>query len=205
MNYSNILCEKYNNVLNEVHNYMKIYSHLNFFSGSFDTLDLTSYSAKSDGRIVSKGHKNWLWANIFEDMCAQGMCYKKSVVSDNNKKVLINLYSSTKFENKEIYGRSWIYTNNVGMKIKFAMDDLFCCIINHIRCYVDTWFTSKMLRQVMRKEQHCTSNDGVNIKMNNKNWLYFSILEQLTVKQVLRKKCVFSENRKRAKTFYTLL
>jgi hypothetical protein len=205
MNYPDTLCEKYNNVLNEIHNYMKIYSHLNFFSGSFDTLGLTSYSTNSDGFIVLKGHNNWLWANILEDMCVQGMCYKKSVMSVNNKKVIINLYSVTPFDDKVTYGRSWIYTNTIGMKIKFAIDDFFRGIINYIRCYVDTWFTTRMLRQAVRKVQHCTSNNGANINIDNKNWLYFSILEQLTVKQVLRKKSVISQNRKRANIFYSLL
>lgn len=202
--YCNLINEKKEKLYDEIHKYMQIYSHLNFFSGSFDSLNLTSYITNSDGLSIKSGHRNWLWANIFEDMTAKKMCFKKSIMSKNGRKVFINLYSITPFDDEVAYGRSHIYKNSLGLKIKNAVNELFRVATNYVLHFPDTRFTTKKMRLVGCIVSESTKDNGTEIRKSHKNWLYYSILEQLTAHCILWKYRLIIPGNKRASVFYSV-
>lgn len=202
--YYNLIADKYDELYDEIYKYMQIYSHLNFFSGSFDSLNLTSYSTTSDGLYIKKGHRNWFWANIFEDMSAKKMCFKKSIMSKNGRKVLINLYSATPFDDDVAYGRNYLYTNSLGLKINNAVNELFRVATNYVRCFPDVKFTTRIMRFAGGVASECTTENGTKVRQGHKNWLYYSLLEQLTADCILWKHRLILPGKKRTSVFYSV-
>lgn len=202
--FSNLLSENSDKLYDAILNYMSIYSNCNFYSGSFDShLQITSLCTTSDGLCVKKGHRNWFWSNIFEDMSANGFCYKKSVMSENGKKVLVNLYSATPFDNKFTYAKSSIYNNSHGMKIKNTFNNLIRITQNYMIAFPETVFTSSIIRKATKTDSYCTTIDGNYLNKGHMNWFYVSLLEHLAATEYLWKLSVTLPQRKRPSVFYS--
>lgn len=180
--FSRLIAAKYDHLYNEILTFMSDHPTVNLYSGSFDTLGLTSYATTPDGLQVLKGHRNWLWFSIFEDMNAQGLCFKKSVMSASGRKVLYNIYSATPVEGVQ---RHWIRLTE-GADILHAVNELFRTAAEYVRAFPTTVFTTKLMMNAGGAISECTTDTG-SVRPGHKNWLYFSVLEQLTVDRVLWK------------------
>lgn len=200
--FSNLLCDKIDELYMSIWDYMNIYTNQNLYSGSFDKLGLTSYCTSSDGLFVKNTHRNWLWANILEDLVAMGSCYKKSVLSKNGQKVLYNIYRVVPFDNDIEYSRDYIYDNSMGKKIKYACFELFRIAERYVCTFPETIFSTKILRFICGDvDSKCTTVNGLDINYKHVNWLYFSILEQLTADVVLWKKTEILPNKRNMVTY----
>lgn len=180
--FSSLIAFKYDRLYDEIRNFMENHPTVNLYSGSFDTLGLSSYATTSDGLQVLKGHRNWLWFSIFEDMTANGLCFKKSVMSASGRKVLYNLYSATPVEGVQ---RHWIRLQE-GANIVHSVNELFRTATDYVRTFPATVFTVKLMTKTGGAISQCTTETG-SVRPGHKNWLYFSVLEQLTVGGVLQK------------------